>query len=356
TAGGAVADTNAPPTSVVQLTARTGGQLVAGAYNYKLVYVDAQGNESSASEATRTLTVNAGASIELSGLPTVRGDLPFVSRRLYRSAVGGDSPYVLAAQLNATSTTYTDNGSFTGSPLNEAPDRLRAQLNGSLRIDPGLIVKLQGSRIETTMGSQLIVEGTEENPIVMTSVYDVRYGAGGTFDTVSRSGSRGPLAGDWGGIYAGQTSSLSVDHVRLSHAGGTTRIDGGFAAFNPIEVHQADARIANSRLESNADGVVGNATTTRSGKGTNFAGTIFVRGSQPVIVENRIDSNAGPAINIDVNSLDWQFVDDPGRSSGPSDKVGSFIDNQGPLVRGNRIDRNGINGMLVRGQTLTTEG
>ena len=70
--------------------------------------------------------------------------------------------------------------------------------------------------------------------------------------------------------------------------------------FNAIEVHQADFRLANTRFEFNADG---NATGTRNARGGNEAATIFVRGSQPIIVGNDFRNNAGATISINANAL-----------------------------------------------------
>jgi GEVED domain/Dockerin type I domain/Bacterial pre-peptidase C-terminal domain len=353
TPGGPVVGQVSPPSVVVTVASRAGGSLVAGTYNYKLVYVDAQGNESPASEPTASVTVVNNTSIVLSNLPPVRSDLPFVARRIYRSDSTGGGTYRLVAQINAISTSFVDNGQVSGAVLNEAASRTRARLNGSLTIDPGMILKLQGSRIEVQFGAQLLAEGVDGRNVVMTSMNDIRYGAGGTFDTANRKGNASPVAGDWGGIYVAQTASASLDYARLSFGGGVTRTDG-FASFNTIEAHQADVRIANSRFESNADGTAA-GVSTRGGRGTNFAATIFVRGSQPILVNNRIVGNTGPAINIDVNSLNWSINTDSGRSSGAIGKSTFGSNNFGPLVRGNTMDRNGINGMVVRGQELTTQ-
>ncbi len=63
-------------------------------------------------------------------------------------------------------------------------DVIAKRPSGRLRIDPGVIVKLSGSRIETELGSSnLIAEGTSTDPIIFTSLNDDSYGAGGTFDT-----------------------------------------------------------------------------------------------------------------------------------------------------------------------------
>lgn len=59
-----------------------------------------------------------------------------------------------------------------------------ARKSGRLTVDPGVVVKLQGSRIELERGtSQLIAEGTADRPVIFTSLGDNRFGGGGTFDT-----------------------------------------------------------------------------------------------------------------------------------------------------------------------------
>nr|MCU0983207.1 hypothetical protein [Pirellulaceae bacterium] len=64
---------------------------------------------------------------------------------------------------------------------------------------------------------------------------------------------------------------------------------------------------------------------------------------------------ATPAININVNALNYVLKRDSGRTTGPIDRVEGYRDNQGPLILKNRLDDNEINGMIVRGQTLTTQ-
>ncbi len=354
TAGGFISDTNAPPTTIVTLTSTTGGTLAAGTYRYRLTYVDSSGNESPASNPTQPITVVAGAQVILQNLPPVRTGSSFVARRLYRSDATGTGNYVLVRELNANSSSVTDTGSTLGSPLNEATVTLRSRLDGRLAIDGGTVVKLQGARIEVQFGAQLIAEGSSDRPVIFTSTSDVRYGAGGTFATSASS--QTAAAGNWGGIYLGPTSSGSLDHAVVAFGGGTTRIEGGFADFAAIEAQQADLRLTNSRLELNA---VGNATSTdadRGGRGSNDDTTIFIRGSQPIISDNIIVNNAGSAISINVSALNANLVTDRGRSTGALALASTKLNNQGALVEGNRMNKNAINGMVVRGGVLTTEG
>ena len=236
---------------------------------------------------------------------------------------------------------------------------LSASTDAQLKIDAGVVVKLDGARIEAEFGTQLIAEGDSERPVVFTSLLDDRYGAGGTFDTSQSPGSIQQAApGDWGGIYVGPTAAASLDHAVVAFGGGLTRVEGSFAGFNAIEVHQAQARITHSTIEHNASGLGGQAEPMRVGRGMNELGAIFIRGAQPILIDNVIFGTEGiatPAININVNSLNHELLADWGRSTGPVDAAQRTANNQGPLVRDNRLANNGINGMVVRSATLTTE-
>ncbi|WP_173403165.1 GEVED domain-containing protein, partial [Rhodopirellula sallentina] len=232
---------------------------------------------------------------------------------------------------------------------------LEARPSGRLVIDPGTVVKLSEARIEAARGAAtLIAEGTQNSPIIFTSLDDSRYGGSGVFDTNTGVGSAAP--GDWGGLFFSEASSGSIDQAVIAYGGGVvpTGASAGGAAdsFNAIEIHQADVRVANSLITDNASG---NASTDRFGRGTNEAAAIFVRGAQPILIGNEIVNNAGPAININANALTYESLVDSGRSIGAADRFSQFDDNRGPLVRLNETDNNTINGMKVRGQELTTE-
>ena len=356
TAGGPVLNGTSPATTLVVLGAQIGGTLATGTYRYRLTFVDASGNESLVSEETQAVTLAAGqGTAVLTNLPIVPAGSGFVSRRLYRSGNTGTGNYQLAAILNANATTYVDSGATIGGALPAATTNLRARLDASLNVDPGTVIKLQGSRIEVGIGAQLTAEGRDGHPVVFTSMDDVRFGGSGTFSTISRTTPRTPAAGDWGGIVALQTSSLSLDYANLAFGGGTTRIEGGFAGFNAVEVHQAEARIAHSTIESSELGTLGTTDPDRAGRGVNDNATIFVRGAQPTIIDNTIVDSLGAAMSINANSLNSDFVRDKGRSTGALDASTEYFDNQGALIRENRLGNNGINGLFVRGQELTTQ-
>ncbi|MCO6458585.1 MAG: tandem-95 repeat protein [Pirellulaceae bacterium] len=338
----------------IGLAAVAGGSLPAGTYNYRLVNVDLAGVEGPASDRTSNLVLAAAGSISVTNLPPAAAG--FVGRRLYRSTAQADGPYTLVAELDAATASFLDNGSDLGERLDPASyGVVRSRGQARLAIDPGTIVKLEGARIEARFGAQVLIEGINGSSVIMTSKLDDRYGAGGTFDTNNDGTLARPAPGDWGGIYVGPLGTASIDYSLLAFGGGINRIEGTFTAFNMIEVHEGDLRLANSVLENAAPGVGGLAPADRFGRGTNLPATIFVRGAQPVIKDNLIRDNAATALTINANSFTHIVQPDPGRSTGFIGDQPRFDQNQGPLVRGNMFVNNPLNGMVIRGETLTTE-
>ena len=235
--------------------------------------------------------------------------------------------------------------------------------SGRLRVDSGIVVKLAGARIEAERGhANFIAEADQGMEAIFTSVFDDRFGRGGTFDTNnddSEGTERDPISGDWGGLILNAVSTGSIDNSRIEFGGGGTPIEGGFDNFNVIEVHQARFRLTNSRLEGN-EALTSNGD--RNGRGTNDATTILIRGTQPVITDNIFLNNVGSVASVNANSLISDVREDLGRSTGnigltvdPLTGELSFADNNGPLIRRNRYTNNAINGLEVRPEEITTE-
>jgi hypothetical protein len=353
--GGPVQLLKAPDAKLVTLKTQPGGTVPVGIVDYKITFVDADGNEGPASDPTASVLVSAAdpnteltASVRLENLPLPSNTS--YTRRLYRAI---KTEYVLVAELDATSRTYVDDGTTAGGLLQGSTIDLTPRLHGRLAIDPGTIVKLNGAGIETGFGAQLIAEGVDGGEVVFTSLQDVRYGAGGTYATSDRGAA---ASGDWTGLYIGHTGTASLDFAVLAYGGGIAEVAGSFAGFNALEIHQADARVTNSRFEFNNAGVGGQASPNRDGRGPNSEALIFVRGAQPILVDNTLVGNSGHAISIDVNSLNHELVADHGRSTGAVSVKDHIVDNQGPMIRGNRLADNDFNGLQVRGGTLTTQG
>ena len=260
-----------------------------------------------------------------------------------------DVVHVIAGPLEIESTPG-------GNYMNEA------RLDGSLVVDPGIVVKFEAGRIEAGLGTQLLAEGTAAEEVTFTSIFDDRFGRGGVFDT-SSDGATAAGAGNWGGIYLSPLSRGSLDHAFVAYAGGISEIEGSTIGFNALEIHQAEARVTNSAFADNDGGLGGQGPARREGRGDNDAAVIFVRGAQPVIVNNQIYGTAtgsvadpAAAISINANALNHFIVTDQGRSTGHVDALVDGLGNQGPLIRANRLQDNDLNGMTVRGATLTTQG
>jgi len=253
-----------------------------------------------------------------------------------------DIPYVITSNLEITGE--------TGGPLGTT-----GRESARLQVDPGVVVKMLGSRIEVGMGANFVAEADQNHRVIFTSLFDDTFGGGGTFytngDDQNPTPPQAAAPGDWGGIYFSPTSKGSIDHALITYAGGSIPIEGGFDSFNAIEIHQAQVRITNSSLLSNASG---KSSGTRNGRGANDAAVIYVIDAQPVLVNNIVQNNQGAAISVNVNSLNNALTPDWGRSTGVIDSFTQFADNYGPLVRLNKLGNNSINGMLVRGGTLNT--
>ena len=367
TPGGPFEETVSQSLQLVTLSPRnlgTDGSLAAGTYTYKMVFVDKNGNESLATGESRSITIGGSENgVELNQLLTASGD--FVARRLYRSNGGG---FELIATVNQTDTRFVDDGTTLNGTLDESStSKLRPRFDARLLIDPAVVLKLDGAHIHAEVGAQIIAEGRDGHEVVITSILDDRYGAGSTFDASNdgvpiAGGVNEPTPGSWGGIYASPASRISIDSAIVSYAGGVTPVEGTFTAFNAIEIHSAEARIANSIFEFNAGGFGGQAPASRYGRGTNEESVIFVRSARPIVIDNTFRNNVDDdsttrisAISINANSLSHELLYDYGRSTGEAGALGGYRDNHGPLVVGNRLSNNEINGMVIRGEVLTTQ-
>ncbi|HEV3343750.1 MAG TPA: hypothetical protein VG125_25480, partial [Pirellulales bacterium] len=258
----------------------------------------------------------------------------------------------VTARLHSTDITYilTQNLVLTGEP--GGPAGTVGREAARLQVDPGVIVKLLNAQIQVGIGATLVAEGDQNHQITFTSLLDNTVGAGGTFFAKGDNQTGAPNPGDWGGIYFWPTSHGSLDYNSISYGGGSVPVAGSFNRFNVVEIHQAQVRITNSTLTNNDNGFDATPGGRAGGYGLNDAAVIYVINAQPVIINNVIQSNSGAAISVNADSLNSDLVPDWGRSTGP---LNAFTGtNYGPFVSQNKLGTNSINGMLVRGGTLTT--
>ena len=368
TPGGSIEDRQQPDLVSAVPTSFSGGQLQTGSVRYRATFVDRDGFESLASEPTTPVDVEAGdegQSIRIDSLPPVPASSEFIGRRIYRSIDGG--PFQFAGQINATEPQFIDDGSVAEGVLDLARQGVRGRLDASLVADPALVMKFRGARLEFGQGTQYLAEGLSTDPVVMTSFADDRFGAGGTFDTNNDDTfdpERQPQRGDWAGIYASAASFISLDNAVVAYGGGNSLLAGGVArGFAALELQQADGRITNSRFEFNADAQSGAGPLGRDGRLSVTPATIYVRGSQPVIVGNDFVDNRGSVIDIDVDSMTAERLVDFGRGTGSIDTFDRLANNYGPLIRLNRFEnvptsdiaQRQLSGLEIRGGLISTE-
>ena len=225
---------------------------------------------------------------------------------------------------------------------------------GVLVVKPGVTIKVANSALIIGSGGALFAEGSESAPIVMTSISDDAFGGCYDLDTNGDGSASVPAEGDWGGIIFRPVSSGSLKNVTLSYAGGDFLFAGAFLSANPIEVHQARFRLSESIFHHNGPGTGGATANYRQGLGENQDATIFSSQSQPIILGNRFHDNLGPIISLDVNDMASRPMSDLGPQTCLRE-VEPYLENQGPLIRENLLQDNGINGMTIRGGTLTAQ-
>ena len=236
TPGGALSESDRPNVAVLSLTpsAAPAGQGFASTtlVDYVVTYVDKYGQESLPS-LSNTMGVAPGQQVLLANIPVAT--LDYVARKIYRrdnNALDANNQplYKLVANLNRDEAAYLDRGQTIQGTLQtlNMTQVNRARRDASLVIDPGVVVKALGGRIEVGISATFLAEGTQAKPIIFTSRLDDRYGAGGTLDTNNDGLSQG-TAGDWAGIVSRHLGELSLDYSIVSFGGGNSRVPGGFA-------------------------------------------------------------------------------------------------------------------------------
>jgi hypothetical protein len=105
---------SAPGSTVTSAASATAGSLGNGNYQYKVTFVGLNG-ETLASAASVAVNPNPSTSLLLTGIPV--GDVQVSSRKLYRTASGGSTYFLLTTINDNVTTSYTDSAadaSITG--------------------------------------------------------------------------------------------------------------------------------------------------------------------------------------------------------------------------------------------------
>jgi len=210
------------------------------------------------------------------------------------------------------------------------------QLNKRLTLDPGVVVKFGERGLLTTSRGTLQAVGTEEAPIILTSVADAREEAGGVTDPSLGD----PAAGDWGGLQVNRADLCQegvcarLEHIEVRYSG-----RGNAAA---ISVEQPDTLIRNVLIEEgmgagifaeDANGVEVYDTQIRNMSGNGIEIGLRREVSAEVTLQRNRISGTRAAVRINPNVQARLGLDADGT--------------------GNTVEGNVINGIVVDGRLST---
>jgi parallel beta-helix repeat protein len=139
---------------------------------------------------------------------------------------------------------------LTGGPIEDiiltseqAPlviEAITIDLDQTFTIEEGTVLKFTNETY-TNINSNgtLNIEGTEENPVVITSIYDDEYGE----DLNEDGGAQAPAESDWGSLYLSGPSQ--IEHLIVSYGG---------SYYSPVEVVHEDVSIDHLTLSNSQGG------------------------------------------------------------------------------------------------------
>ncbi len=122
----------------------------------------------------------------------------------------------------------------------------------TLTLLEGVLVKLsENYSSNLTIFGTLNIQGTESNPVVITSLKDDTYGG----DTNNDGASTSPAPGDWGEIWLYGTSNLNFAHAIIRYGGGNLSWEHGtiMAYLTSSPSDGVSVSISNSVIEHNTD-------------------------------------------------------------------------------------------------------
>ena len=167
-------------------------------------------------------------------------------------------------------------------------DNLTIAEGATLTIEPGAVIKGDNLSSRLTVNGTLVAKGTDQAPIVFTSLRDDTC-AGDTNNDRSNSL---PAAGDWDGIFFSDTSNDSacvLNHCRVRYAGcGSQGCAISFSSASPSVRHCTIShnRAYGLRLQD-ASPTISKCSITHN----NHSGILIEGNSNPVITGCNIDNN-----------------------------------------------------------------
>ncbi|MCP3956472.1 MAG: DUF11 domain-containing protein, partial [bacterium] len=265
-----------------------------------------------------TFVDNRSAAIEIAYVNGATGEV---------SGNGGSGNTISGVQVSGTMAGLVQWGINPGLPYVISTD-LTVTGGGELRIDPGAVVKLETGSSDLIVDGILKAIGTEEEPIVFTSIRDDTIEG----DTNNDAGASAPAAGDWGRIYF-RTGSLGN---RLEQCAVAYGANAGAGNFGQIRTDTSELTVIGCTVRDSAQ--VG----------------LYAPGAAPEIRDSRFESNGGDGVHARFSStlgLEPLILD--GNTFLGNGGHAAFLDltnaTGGIVLAGNAAAGNATNGAAIRG-------
>ncbi|MDP3956012.1 MAG: lamin tail domain-containing protein [bacterium] len=164
----------------------------------------------------------------------------------------------------------------------------------TVTIEPGVVIKLLSSSAQISIVGTLIAQGTSDEPIIFTSIYDDEYGG----DIHHDGSGQPPKAGDWRmlSFYPGSDASV-IDNVLVRYGG--HKIYGSGVIQSGILASGASPTLRNVTVQysqrsgvylSDSSSTITNLTVRDSGSSGADIALYVLRGS-PILENIVLDSN-----------------------------------------------------------------
>jgi hypothetical protein len=235
----------------------------------------------------------------------------------------------------------------------------------TLTLESGTVIKLVSHNEPSfTVHGTLISEGTEEDPVVITSYRDDEYGGDMNGDGVCDPGNASstalcPAPGSWKQMhFTSSSENSSLLHTIIRYGG---RWFNGDSFKTMVLVEETDVTFDYSTFEhSYRDGLnMKNSTSTISNsefKNNNndaYSIGLFISGGAPVVTENIFKDNYhGLSLQSSKASVSSNiFTDNAGKAIESSGAIGALSGNEGS---GNGVNAITLSGSLTEGEIGTT--
>jgi len=235
---------------------------------------------------------------------------------------------------------------------------LTIRQGATLRVPAGVVIKLvTHNEPSLVVEGTLITEGTEEEPVAITSFFDDEYGGDMNSDGICGmdEDARCPFAGSWKQVWFRETSTNSrLEHTAVRYGG---RWFTNMSLRAMVAIDRSDVVIQHSVFEyatKRAIQLVGSQSVIEDSE---FRFNVADADATGILVGggSRISNNtfSGNNVGIDIQS---GFAEIFGNKFLDNLKEAMKVTTLRPIIRDNEGSGNGTNGIVMRGMAFPDDG